>query len=112
MIAETVNNPPLAPLSASQTSASEGPANRAVGDKATVDQGGLASKDTFLQLLVAQLSHQDPLNPADGLQFVSQLAEFTGLEQTMAIRADLDAIRQALESKGASTAASGPQIHS
>jgi flagellar basal-body rod modification protein FlgD len=56
----------------------------------------LADKHTFLQLLVAQLKHQDPLNPADGLQFVTQLAQFTSLEQTMEIRKELEAIREAL----------------
>lgn len=48
------------------------------------------SKDLFLQLLVAQIKNQDPLNPSDGTQFVSQLAQFSELEQVMAIRGDLD----------------------
>jgi flagellar basal-body rod modification protein FlgD len=59
-----------------------------------------------LKLLVAQLSHQDPLNPADGVQFVSQLAQFTSLEQSTQMRQDLDAIRQALAAAGG-TASSG-----
>lgn len=56
----------------------------------------LANKDTFIQLLVAQLKYQDPASPADGVQFVSQLAEFSGLEQSMGMRQDLDAILSAL----------------
>jgi len=40
-------------------------------------------KDQFLQLLVAQLSNQDPLNPMDDKEFVAQLAQFTGVEQQM-----------------------------
>ena len=48
------------------------------------------SKDLFLQLLVAQIKNQDPLNPSDGTQFVSQLAQFSELEQVMAIRGVLD----------------------
>ena len=55
-----------------------------------------ASKDTFLQLLVAQLKNQDPLKPQDGSAFVAQLAQFSTLEQTIAARQDLDAIREAL----------------
>jgi flagellar basal-body rod modification protein FlgD len=46
----------------------------------------------FLQLLVAQLQNQDPLNPTDSSQFVSQLAQFSELEQVMAIRKDDDTL--------------------
>jgi len=35
----------------------------------------LITGDQFLHLLVAQLTHQDPLNPMEGTEFVSQLAE-------------------------------------
>ena len=51
---------------------------------------------SFLQLLVAQLKNQNPLSPADGIQFVTQLAQFTSLEQNTQMRVDLDAIRAAL----------------
>jgi flagellar basal-body rod modification protein FlgD len=64
----------------------------------SVQSGPIAAdKDTFLKLLVAQLKHQNPLEPADGLQFVSQLAQFTTLEHSASMRDDLAAIRQALE---------------
>ena len=50
------------------------------------------SEQMFLQLLVAQLQNQDPLNPTDSTQFVSQLAQFTELEQVMALRSDADTL--------------------
>jgi len=39
-------------------------------------------KDDFLLLLVTQLRYQDPLNPMENTQFVSQLAQFRALEGT------------------------------
>lgn len=56
----------------------------------------LANKDVFMQLMVAQLKHQNPLSPADGVEFVTQLAQFTQLEQSMGMRQDLETIRDFL----------------
>jgi flagellar basal-body rod modification protein FlgD len=60
----------------------------------------LANEQVFLQLLVAQLKYQDPQSPADGTQFVTQLAQFADLEQVTQSRTDLDAIKQQLSSQG------------
>ncbi len=65
----------------------------------------LASEDTFLQLLVAQLKNQDPLQPQDGSAFVAQLAQFSNLDQSIASRQDLDSIKQALTAIPATTPA-------
>lgn len=43
--------------------------------------GEETNKDLFLKLLVAQMSNQDPLNPQDPTQYVTQLAQFSMLEQ-------------------------------
>jgi len=48
------------------------------------------SESTFLQLLVAQLQNQDPMQPMDGMQFVTQLAQFSQLESTYGIQSDTD----------------------
>jgi flagellar basal-body rod modification protein FlgD len=50
----------------------------------------LVGKDDFLKLLVAQIKNQNPLNPADGIQFLSQLAQFSQLEQLLYIRQALE----------------------
>ena len=42
-------------------------------------------KDTFLKLLVAQLKYQDPTNPTDATQFMSQTAQFTMVEKLDAL---------------------------
>ncbi len=39
-----------------------------------------SQQNEFLQLLVAQLQTQNPLDPMDGTQFVSQLAQFSSLQ--------------------------------
>lgn len=40
-------------------------------------------KEQFLKLLVAQISHQDPLDPQDSDQYMQQLTQFSTLEQLM-----------------------------
>jgi flagellar basal-body rod modification protein FlgD len=53
-----------------------------------------ANEDTFLQLLVAELENQDPSNPTDGTEFVTQLAEFQQLTTTMGMATSLTDIQQ------------------
>ena len=48
---------------------------------ASKEAGGTLDKDAFLQLLVAQMKYQDPLEPTDNTEYVSQLATFSELEE-------------------------------
>ena len=48
-----------------------------------VMQGKENNKDLFLKMLVSQMSNQDPFNPQDPTQYVTQLAQFNSLEQMM-----------------------------
>jgi flagellar basal-body rod modification protein FlgD len=66
--------------------------------QAAASSDPVANEDEFLQLLVAQLEYQDPENPADGTQFVTQLAQFSTLEQSTEMRNDLDSINAIAQS--------------
>lgn len=52
-------------------------------------EGTAMGKEDFLKLLVAQLQHQDPMNPSDATEFTAQLAQFSSLEQLFAVNENL-----------------------
>jgi flagellar basal-body rod modification protein FlgD len=52
----------------------------------------LVSEQAFLQLLITQLQNQDPTNPADPTQFVSQLASFSSLEQMTQLNTNMTSV--------------------
>jgi len=53
----------------------------------------LAQEQVFLKLLVAQVQNQNPMDPnQDPTQYVTQLAQFSSLEQLTQIRTDLDTL--------------------
>jgi len=65
------------------------------------NSSSLANETTFLQLLVAQIKNQDPTQPMDSTAFLSQLAQFSQLEQ-------LVGIRQEIQNQSSSTTATDP----
>ncbi|MEO8371823.1 MAG: flagellar hook capping FlgD N-terminal domain-containing protein [Candidatus Solibacter sp.] len=78
----------------SQNDAASGSSNSGT----TVTPGtSQVTKNMFLQLLVAQIKNQDPMSPTDGVQFLTQLAQFQQLEQSMNSGQDLTAIRTDLD---------------
>lgn len=56
-------------------------------DNSTLD------KDAFLQLLVAQMKYQDPLEPTSNTEYISQYATFSELEQMQNMSASLELSR-------------------
>lgn len=73
------------PISNSSSAASDPSSAAGLGSTAPTE-------GVFLQLLVSQLQNQDPLNPTDSTTFVTQLAQFSELEQVIAIRGDTDTL--------------------
>ena len=60
---------------------------------ATEKAGGALDKDAFLQLLVAQMKYQDPLEPTSNTEYISQLATFSELEEMQNVSASMDMSR-------------------
>src|SRR5919199_3884136 len=49
-------------------------------------QANQLGKQDFLKLLMAQMQNQDPLKPMDDSQMIAQMAQFSSLEETQALR--------------------------
>jgi flagellar basal-body rod modification protein FlgD len=62
------------------TKSTYAPVPNAPTPSAASADGGV-DKDTFLKLMIAQVSHQDPMSPQDSSQWMSQMAQFTEVEQ-------------------------------
>ena len=96
----------MSPVTSSTTTA----APSSAGALSAINRTNTLGKDAFLKLLVAQLKHQDPQNPADSSQMAAQLAQFTSVEQLTNISKTLDSqstSQAALIQQVAAGAASG-----
>ncbi|ALN59984.1 MULTISPECIES: flagellar hook capping FlgD N-terminal domain-containing protein [Lysobacter] len=59
------------------------------GTSQRIDSLGL-DMQSLLQIILTQLTYQDPLKPVDNFEFVSQLAQFTSLEQSRQLTDKMD----------------------
>jgi flagellar basal-body rod modification protein FlgD len=75
---------PTSPTSTAQTTATSTPAPRAGSSASAAPEnpGQVLGKNDFLKLMVAQLQAQNPLEPSNGTEYISELAQFSQLEQT------------------------------
>ncbi|MBW2599842.1 MAG: flagellar hook assembly protein FlgD [Deltaproteobacteria bacterium] len=67
----------------------EGIIGSSSGSLQTLDSNTIG-KDDFFKMMIAQLQHQDPLNPLDGTDFTAQLAQFSSLEQLSNVNDQLE----------------------
>ncbi len=74
-------SPHTAALPAATTTAKTGSAANSATTEPTNPNGELGKND-FLKLMIAQLQAQNPLEPSNGTEYISELAQFSQLEQT------------------------------
>lgn len=58
--------------------------------KETEKKGNALDKEAFLQLLVAEMQNQDPLQPTTNTEYVSQFATFSQLEEMQNVSSSVD----------------------
>jgi flagellar basal-body rod modification protein FlgD len=82
-----------------------GESTPAVSDAAITKKTGdhQLGKDDFMKLLVAQLKNQDPNNPVDTKEMVTQLSQLTSVEQLTQMSSKLDTLTAATNSSAANS---------
>ena len=70
-----------------------GAANAAADPSVAAPGPKTLGQDDFLKLLAQQFQAQDPLSPMQDTSFIAQMAQFTSLQQSGAMAADISAMR-------------------
>ena len=64
--------------------------SNAANGKSQQSSGSTMDKDSFLQLLVAQMKYQDPMEPTSNTEYVAQYAQFSELEAMQNLSSNMD----------------------
>jgi flagellar basal-body rod modification protein FlgD len=99
----TTTKQPTATLPAGDTAVAGG------GSAASASTLNGVNADTFLQLLVSQLENQNPDNPTDPTQFLSESADFEEVQQLGALSTDMTSLVSSQQSSAA-TSMLGQQV--
>ncbi|HZT71902.1 MAG TPA: flagellar hook capping FlgD N-terminal domain-containing protein [Terriglobia bacterium] len=95
------------PMTTSQETASMAGASSAGQSSAPGIQAKQITTQDFMTLLTAQLQNQDPTNPVDPTEFVTQLAQFTTLDEVSQINSLLQTLVQSAMAPTGTQGASG-----
>jgi flagellar basal-body rod modification protein FlgD len=63
-----------------------------VASSSSNKSAGMIDYNGFLRLLIAQMRNQDPTNPTDSTEYMSQLAQLSTVEQAVQTNAKLDSL--------------------
>ncbi|GLR85172.1 flagellar hook assembly protein FlgD [Bradyrhizobium iriomotense] len=74
------------------TSATDATSTQSTSTGSTTTATNTVDYNTFLQLLIAEMKNQDPTNPMDTSQYMSQFAQLSTVEQAMQTNSKLDAL--------------------
>lgn len=74
------------------TSATDSTSTSSSTSSTTTTASNSVDYNTFLQLLVAEMKNQDPTNPMDKSQYMSQFAQLSTVEQAMQTNTKLDSL--------------------
>ncbi|MBR0963552.1 flagellar hook assembly protein FlgD [Bradyrhizobium diazoefficiens] len=74
------------------TSATDSTSTSSSTSSTTTTASNSVDYNTFLQLLVAEMKNQDPTNPMDTSQYMSQFAQLSTVEQAMQTNTKLDSL--------------------
>ena len=101
---------PLTSTPAPASAANPGASSTSGASASSTSASGIndvANESTFLQLMISELENQDPENPTDGTEFITQLAEFSSVQSQTESASDLDSILALMQQGANLTASSG-----